>query len=415
MTHFGIISPPVSGHINPLAALGRELLARGHRVTYLQMVDLEDKIRSEGVGFEPIGHEDHPRGSLPVSLAELSRLKGPAALRFTIREVARGSTMVCRDAPEAIRRAGIDALLVDQMEPAGGAVAEHLGIPFITVCNALAINRDPIVPPPFTPWQYRSTPWARARNALGYAVSDWLTAPITRVVAEYRKRWKLPVLRSPDDSFSKLAQICQMPKAFDYPRMALPPSFHYVGPLRGRTKEVPFPWDRLDGRPIVYASLGTLQNSRASLFQCFAQACDELDVQLVISHGGGLTEAEAASLPGNPLVVAYAPQEQLLERARLTITHAGLNTVLDSLAGAVPLVAIPLTYEQPAIAGRVKRVGAGCILSVHGITARRLRSSVVYVLERGEFRDSARQMKDAILKAGGVRRAGSLIESLVAI
>ena len=55
MTHFGIISPPVSGHIHPFAALGRELIARGHRVTYLQMIDLEEKIRSEDLDFEAIG------------------------------------------------------------------------------------------------------------------------------------------------------------------------------------------------------------------------------------------------------------------------------------------------------------------------------------------------------------------------
>ena len=69
--------------------------------------------------------------------------------------------MVCRDAPDAIRRLKIDALLVDQMEPAGGAVADHLGIPFVTICNALAINRDPVAPPAFTPWPYRQSRWLR--------------------------------------------------------------------------------------------------------------------------------------------------------------------------------------------------------------------------------------------------------------
>ena len=98
-------------------------------------------------------------------------------------------------------------------------------------------------------------------------------------------------------------------------------------------------------------------NSRESMFRCFAEACDGLDVQLVISHGGGLTAAQASALPGDPLVVRYAPQEQLLARASLTITHAGLNTVLDSLGRGVPLVAIPLTYEQPAIAGGLEGGG----------------------------------------------------------
>ena len=415
MRHFGVISPPVFGHIHPFAALGRELIARGHRVTYLQMIDLEEKIRSENLGFEAIGLDDHPRGSLPQSLAELGQMKGLAALRFTIRQVARTSVMVCRDAPEAIRRAGIDALLVDQMEPAGGAVAEHLGMPFVTVCNALAINRDPIVPPPFTPWTYRATHWARVRNAVGYAVSDRLTAPIVKVVAGYRAKWKLPPLRSPDDSFSRLAQICQMPREFDFPRVSLPDTFHYVGPLRRDQADSPaFPWDRLDGRPVVYASLGTLQNRRAPLFRCFADACAGLGVQLVVAHGGGLTDADAAALPGHPLVVRYAPQLDVLAKARATITHAGLNTVLDSLASGVPLVTIPLTYEQPAIARRVERIGAGRTLSIRALTVDRLRRTLEDVLDRSGYHDSARRMRDAILEAGGVRRAASVIGSLIA-
>ena len=414
MTHFGIISPPVPGHIHPFAALGRELIARGHRVTYLQMIDLEEKIRAEGLDFEAIGTTDHPRGSLPASLEALGRLKGLAALRFTIQAVAKTTLTMCREAPDAIRRLKIDALLVDQMEPAGGAVADHLGIPFVTICNALPINRDPIAPPAFSPWQYRGAPWAHARNAIGYAVSDWLTHPITRVVAEYRAQWKLPLLASPDDSFSKIAQISQMPREFDFPRAALPPHFHYVGPLRrAAPHSIAFPWEKLDGRPIVYASLGTLQNSREAVFRCFAEACENFDVQLVISHGGGLTDAQSSQLPGAPLVVRYAPQELLLERARLTLTHAGLNTVLDSLAHGVPLVAVPITYEQPAIARRVEWHGCGESIALPQLNLRRLRARLASVLHEGCYREGAARMQAAISAAGGVELATVLVESAV--
>ncbi|HET9370993.1 MAG TPA: glycosyltransferase, partial [Vicinamibacterales bacterium] len=353
--HFGIISPPVSGHIHPMAVLGRELIARGHRVTYLQMLDLEEKIRSEGLEFEPIGEDVFPKGWLPQSLAALGRLKGSAALRFTVGEVTKTTEAICRDAPAAIKRLAIDALIVDQTEPAGGSVAEHLGRPFVTVCPALPLNRDEIAPPPFTGWRYRDSPFARVRNRLGYAVADWTTSRVAAVLRRYREAWGLAAHEMPDDSFSRLAQISQMPRELDFPRRSLPESFHYVGPLRdSRTREIPFPWDRLDGRPIVFASLGTLQNSRAAVFRRFCDACRPLKAQVVVSHGGGLTEAEAASLPGDPLVVPYAPQTALLERASLTLTHAGLNTVLDSLAAGVPVVAVPITYEQPAIARRLE-------------------------------------------------------------
>jgi MGT family glycosyltransferase len=414
MIHFGIISPPVSGHIHPFAALGRELTARGHKVTYFQMRDLEQKIRSEELDYWPIGESDHPVGSLPESLAKLGQLSGNSALRFTIKAVAKTSLMVCRDAPEAIRAAGVEALLVDQMEPAGGAVAEHLGLPFITVCNALAINRDPIAPPPFTPWMFTTSPLARLRNRAGYAVSDWLTSPIQRIVADYRDRWRLPSLESPDDSFSRLAQICQMTKEFDFPRSSLPASFRYVGPLRReRPGAVEFPWDRLDGRPLVYASLGTLQNSREALFRCFAEACLGLDVQLVMSHGGGLTDDQARSLPGNALVVRYAPQWKLLGRASLTVTHAGLNTVLDSLANGVPLVAVPITYEQPAIARRIERAGCGMSIELKQLTSRGLGLLIRAVLAEPSYARSARVIARSSQAAGGVQTAANEIETVL--
>ena len=244
MTHFGIITPPVAGHIHPFGALGRELIARGHRVTCFHIPDLEPSIRTEGLEFWTVGVEDHPSGSLPASLQQLARLKGLAALRFTVRAVARTTQMICREGPAAVRSAGIDALLVDQMEPAGGALAEHLGLPFFTVCNALAMNSDPVVPPPFTPWRYRTGWWARVRNRAGYGVSSLLTRPITNVVSHYRERWNLRRLESADDSLSTNAQICQMPRELDFPRTALPGAFHYVGPLRRpHPRAIEFPWN----------------------------------------------------------------------------------------------------------------------------------------------------------------------------
>jgi MGT family glycosyltransferase len=340
-------------------------------------------------------------------------LKGLAALRFTIGAVERTSVMVCRDAPRAIREAGVDALLVDQMEPAGAAVAEHLGLPFVSVCNALAINRDPIVPPPFTPWSYHDSSWAVLRNRVGYAVSEWLTGRVANAVDVYRRQWKLPRLGSPDDAFSTLAQISQMPREFDFPRRNMPDRFHYVGPLRrDPVTGVPFPWEKLDGRPIVYASLGTLQNRREPLFRCFAEACRGLDVQLVISHGGGLSDEEAAGLPGDPVVVGYAPQLEVLARAQLTITHAGLNTVLDSLTQSVPLVAIPIAYEQGAIARRVERSGAGLSLpfDISRPDPERLRRAVSKVLTQPSYKAAAEHLGRAIKDSGGVVRAADIVE-----
>jgi zeaxanthin glucosyltransferase len=136
-----------------------------------------------------------------------------------------------------------------------------------------------------------------------------------------------------------------------------------------------------------------------------------LDVQLVVSHGGGLTPEEAGSLPGDPLVVTYAPQFELLSRATLTITHAGLNTVLDSLANGVPLVTVPITYEQPAIARRVEWTGVGRSVSFRALRASRLAVAIRDVLATPDYRRAAVGLCEEIQQAGGVRKAANIIEA----
>jgi zeaxanthin glucosyltransferase len=411
LTHFGIIGPPVPGHLNPFFALAHELQSRGHRVTFFQIPDLEAEVRSEEIEYCPIGLTDHPLGSLPDSLAQLGTHSGIAALRFTVRAIQKTTEMICRDSPAAIRNAHIDALLVDQTEPAGGSVAEHLGLPFITICNALALNREPSIPPPFTGWNYRDDRWGLLRNWLGNAASDHMLSPIRHTLAQYRERWKLPVHQDSAETFSSLAQISQQPREFDFPRRALPECFHYVGPLRRpRRRQTEFPWERLDGRPLIYASLGTLQNKTAGLFQCFAEACRGMDVQLVIA---GADERLLGTVSENVLAVSYAPQQELLQRASLTLTHGGLNTVLDSLACGVPLIVLPITYEQPAIAQRVRWVGAGETVRSTHLHPAHLRERLRKVLGDCTYINQAQKIAEAIRKAGGVKRAADLIERSV--
>jgi MGT family glycosyltransferase len=411
VAHFGVFSPPVPGHLNPFIALSLTLRERGHRVTFLQMADVAPRVQSAGLGFRVLGAVQRPPGTLAEFTDRLGRLHGLAALRHVVSAIVLSTEMFCREGPDALREIGADALLVDQTEPAGAAIAQHLGLPYITVCNALMMNREWPVPPPFTPWLYRDSWWARLRNSLGYRLSDVAMQPVWKVLDRYRREWHLPSWSGWQDSFSPLAQISQQPPVFDFPRSALPGVFHYVGPLRHPLQhDVPFPWERLDGRPLVYGSLGTLQGSKERVFRCFAEACEGLGVQLVLSHGGALGEQAAAELSRSALVVSYAPQTELLRHAVLAITHAGLNTVLDALTHGVPLVAVPLAFEQPAIAARVRWTGSGETLPLSGLNAARLRAAVRSVLESPSFREGARRVQRSIEASGGAPRAADIIE-----
>lgn len=59
-------------------------------------------------------------------------------------------------------------------------------------------------------------------------------------------------------------------------------------------------------------------------------------------------------VPSNAIIVKRAPQLELLKQTSVCITHAGLNTVLESLAQGVPQVAIAEADGLSAAAGLVE-------------------------------------------------------------
>ena len=168
--------------------------------------------------------------------------------------------------------------------------------------------------------------------------------------------------------FSPILELSQQTEDFDFPRYSAPSQFHHIGLLRRiRSSNVPFQFERLDGRPLVYATLGTVAKDTEGVFRMLAESSAELNLQLVITLGGHGDPRQYANLPGAPIVVLYAPQFAILERAAITVCHAGNNTVLESLANGVPVIAIPLNTDQYGTAARLKYSGAGERIYFEGV------------------------------------------------
>ncbi len=398
-----------------MAALARELVSRGNRVTFLHMPDAAALLAERGFDFRPVGSGSHPPGTLAQVLRRMARIRFPFGLGGVIRDVAAATDMLCRELPGALRAIGADILVCDQTEAAGGLVARHLGMPYVSVANALPLNREPGVPPPFTSWRYDPSGWGRERNLGGYRVSDLLMRRLRAVIEARAAEWELGPLRSIEDCASPFAQISQLVAGLDFPRRELPESFHYVGPLRGGE---PVPADFMmpsgDGRPLAYASLGTLQGSRVRLFRRIAEAGSRAGLQLVLAHGGGLTPDQVRRLPDRPTAFAFVPQPEVLREARLAILNGGLNTVLDALAAGVPLVVVPIAFEQGAIAARVERAGAGRAVPRRFLSADRLARAARLVLEQPSYAAAARRLRAEISAAGGVRLAADIVEAVAA-
>jgi zeaxanthin glucosyltransferase len=411
MTHFGIICPVATGHLNPMTTLGYELQQRGHRVTLFGIPDARAKTLAAGLEFWAIGEQEFPTGSSAVSFAKLGELSGLTALKYTIILFQELTVMLLREAPKAISAAGVELLLVDQTSFGGGTVADVLKLPFISVSCALMLNRESGIPPINLNWSYNPAWWAKLRNQFGYRLLSRITKPVVNTVAQYRREWQLPPHLEPNDTYSKLAQISQQPAEFEFPRQHLPQCFHFTGPYSLPISREPadFPLEKLTGKPLIYASMGTLQNKLIGVFENIAQACVGLDTQLVIALGSG-NPASLTNLPGSPLVVGYAPQLELLQKATLTITHAGMNTALESLSNGVPMVAIPIANDQPGVAARIAWTGTGEVITLPKLTSSRLRAAIEKVLTEDSYKQNAARLQAAIRRAGGVSRAADIVE-----
>lgn len=415
MTHFGIICPATSGHLNPMTALGWELQQRGHQVTLFGIPDAQPAARLAELGFRAIGEARFSPSAMAKIFDQQGQLSGIKAVQYTVSWLKGITETFLQEAPAAIKDAGVEALLIDQVSPEGGTIANALDLPFISIANALMSYRDIMIPPGKTPWNYSPALWARLRNRLGYKLLDQLVQPVINVIADYRREWRLPPHRSRNDLYSPIALISQQAAAFEFPRQALPPHLHFVGSLSNPKirRSVEFPFDQLTGQPLIYASLGTLQNRLQSVFQTIAQACEGLDAQLVISLGSGITAESLPEFPGSPIVVNDAPQLELLKQANLVITHAGLNTTLESLSRGVPMVAIPISLDQPGVAARIAWTGTGQVMPLSRLRVPPLRDTIAQVLTQTSYKTNAVKLQQAIHDAGGVSRAIEIIESCI--
>jgi MGT family glycosyltransferase len=172
---------------------------------------------------------------------------------------------------------------------------------------------------------------------------------------------------------------------------------------------VDFPWDRLDGRPLVYATLGTTRNIQPQLFRVIAEACQALNVQLVISLGKRFDPASFTDLPGRPIVARFAPQLELLKLAQIVISHGGPNTTFEALMEGKPLIVIPLAYDQPAIAKRLAKLQLAIVLPVQRISALQIRRALVKILHDPHYRGAPETVQQRLLSVDGASCAVDII------
>ncbi|MGD0646538.1 MAG: glycosyltransferase [Acidobacteriaceae bacterium] len=405
-SHFGVLSYGGVGHLNSLLALSRRLVDRGHRVTFFQKAELEARVREYGLEFSAIGATWSP-------VERRHARSGIADLRYRIERITDEMVLFFRDAPGAIRRSGIDALIIDEIALAGPTLAQMLKLPYVVVSTSVPHNFGWTVPQSSSQCDNPISLFGRLQNVLLQASVFRMRGPVRWKLDQYRRQRGLGPIRELQKEFPALAHIATLPECVDFPRSTRPINFYYTGPFVDESARplVDFPWGRLNGRPLIYVSLGTARKIQPSIFRMIAEGCEGLDLQVVMSLGGRRDPRLFVDLPGDPLVVREAPQLELIKIAAIVINHAGINTVLETLLEGKPMIAIPITHDQPALAARLSWLHVAEVIPERRLSANALRSSLLRVLNDSSYGDAARQIQDKIQAGRGLERAVEVIET----
>lgn len=324
--------------MNPALAVAAEMVRAGHDVRFVLPESFRPAVEATGAALSP--SPTPPPAPFPLSPDPRRRF---ALTPIVMTHAAVTLLPACLD---ELASCTCDVIVYDQLSIWGRLTAEITGGPAVRLCASYAIND-------------RFSYLEAAGGGLGGdgpAALECFAASMHTLSRRYgvRRRGPRELLHEPAP-----LTVALIPGELQPERTAFDGSYRFAGPaLRApETSELGALGDRLArlGDPLVYASLGTLFGAWPEFPDICGRAIAGLHCALALA---GFPAGVAARL----LAAPHLPQLTLLARARAFITHAGMNSALESLRAGVPMVLVPQMPEQELTATRLAREGAGILI-----------------------------------------------------
>lgn len=269
------VSPPVSGHLNPLTTLARKLQARGHEITFITFLDGETAVRAAGLPFVPCATEEFPAGAFAEQFRQWSKLQGQQTLDAVRKAGGTRTEAILNCLPRLLTAAAVDAVVTDTVLYYSELAPISLGIPYAHVSVALHYDYSGYTPPYHCDRPPENSAAARERNRAAVDKEIKSQAPAGAAARVFAKRAGLNIdCDNHSATISKLAWITQCPREFDFENPHWPSYLYHTGPFHDGTGrvEIDFPWEQLTGEPLIYASMGTLLNGSLHIFRAIMEA-----------------------------------------------------------------------------------------------------------------------------------------------
>jgi len=391
MARFVFIVPPLTGHVNPTLSIGAELLARGHEVAWISMDQrLESMIPSGGemlfINHTSADLEEQETGRY-LDIISKKIVYGVESIKFLYEEVLIPLNRHCyKGIMRNLERYKPDLVITDHEFFAGAIAAINSEIPYVTSVTAPAAIKVMDELPKVYEWEHNQ-------------------------IVALQKELQLHIDKS--IACSPLLNLVFTSREF-FGDLIMPSHYHFVGPvIHQRTTIGTFDWQKLwqiKGETRILITIGTTFDHvhKRSFFSKVIEAFGNTNTVVIIVSDPELFE----EWPENFLVQSYVPQLELLPHLDAVVCHGGHNTVCETLTSGIPMVVIPIAYDQSNVAGRVVSVGAGLRLNFNRFKAKHLQAAVAEILSNNSYKQAAEVIQQSFYEAGGTARAADLLVNL---
>ncbi|MCJ2135386.1 glycosyltransferase [Methylobacterium sp. J-026] len=400
-----IAATPLTGHLNPLLAIGRTVAARGDDVVVLTDEAFRGKVEAAGLRFTAYADDG------AATFRETTLPAGPERYR---REFERRFIDPMPGQAAVLRR-----LIADEAPDVIVAGSMFLGVlpllldtaprpPIVTVnISFLFLERPDHAPvglglPPARD-QAEQVRYAALKAGMDAAFAN----PVRAYTDGQLARLGLPPLpASLPHSIVVLPDLFLQPTVpgFEYDYGALPPGLRFIGLLQPPAPPAPLPewWPELEAanaaaKPVVLVTQGTLANADFGelIEPTLAALADRDDLLVLATTGGRPIETLRGPIPANTRVSRFLPFRDLLPRVSVLVTNGGYGSVSQALAAGVPIVSAGLTEDKAEVNARVGWSGVGLNLATNAPSPDAVRDAVGRVLAEPRFQQRAGALQAA--------------------
>ncbi len=374
----------------PHLAIVRELVDRGHRVSYAVSGHLAGLVEPTGARVVACSSVLPGAPGAPATWAD----EDPdAGMRLFLDEAIH----VLPQVHAALDDDRPDIVLYDIGGMAGPVAAQRWGVP----CAQLS--------PSYVAWEgYRQDMADELDVLLGgpsgrdyrRAFDEWLESTGTTLTFDQ-------VTGEPPRC------LVLIPRALQPNADRVGDRYRFVGPCIDPRREDPGDWAPPPGDgPLVLMAFGTSYTQRPDVYRNAIEGLDGSGWRMVLATGTRVTAEDLGPVPGWVQIHAVVPQPTVLARADAFITHAGMGSCTEGLWYGVPMVAIPQSVDQPRNADQLEAAGIGRHLRADPPSPGDIRDAVLGFAADPAVRRRINVIRDETRRHGGPVHAADAVEEV---